>query len=378
MASEETPSPYRGMQTATMSVSIIFTLFGAVSVVLRVIGRLLALRGLGLDDWSMVAGTLLTGGYLSEILYGIHWGLGLHGDDIAFDNIPKILKIIYAIQLTYSTVILFVKVSIVCFYSRLAIPDSTLRTWSRATIGFLVLFFVASQVTTLVQCLPIEDNWAITSDVKTKCANTVIYYYVIAAVNIVVDTWILLLPIKSLWYMKRETRERIVFFVLFGIGALSCISSILRLYTITVYAKSQDPFLDAANINIWSMIEINLAVVGASVPAMKPLFTKVARQRVATSKDSRSGFGSQSHKMMPLSGKVLRSCSAKLRDDKTWYTVHATSQGMCGSEEHINSQNLGCIEYEREFKVEESYVGDGDRDKPKADPARKIRSWVNG
>ncbi|OWP00198.1 integral membrane protein [Marssonina coronariae] len=335
-----------------MSVSIIFTLFGAVSVVLRVIGRLLALRGLGLDDWSMVAGTLLTGGYLSEILYGIHWGLGLHGDDIAFDSIPKILKIIYAIQLTYSTVILFVKVSIVCFYSRLAIPDSTLRTWSRATIGFLVLFFVASQVTTLVQCLPIEDNWAITSDVKTKCANTVIYYYVIAAVNIVVDTWILLLPIKSL--------------------------CILRLYTITVYAKSQDPFLDAANINIWSMIEINLAVVGASVPAMKPLFKKVARQRVATSKDSRSGFGSQSHKMMPLSGKVLRSCSAKLRDDKTWYTVHATSQGMCGSEEHINSQNLGCIEYEREFKVEESYVGDGDRDKPKADPARKIRSWVNG
>ncbi|KAK2629524.1 hypothetical protein QTJ16_000344 [Diplocarpon rosae] len=371
MDAEETSSPDRGMQTATMVVSIIFTLFGNISVLLRVICRLVVCRRLGLEDWCMVAGMLLTGGYLSEILYGIHWGLGRHSGDVALEDMSNVLKIIYATHLTYNTVVLVVKISIVCFYLRLVTPDSTLRTWSRATIGFLVLFFVATQVTTLVQCLPIEDNWVIVGEVKTKCADTVVCHYIVAAINIVVDVWILLLPIGALWAMKRGLRDRIFLCMVFGIGAISCISSIIRLYAIAVYAKSQDPSFDGASVNIWSMIEINAAIVCASVPAaIKPLFDKAVRQRITAGKGSRMGFGPHSHQMRPLPGQGLRVCSAKFRDDKTWYTVGATSQGMCGSEVHINSQSLGGIEYEREFKIEESYAGDADKDK--TDAARKI------
>lgn len=60
--------------------------------------------------------------------------------------------------------------------------------------------------------------------------------------------------------------------------------------------------------------------------------------------------------MLPLSGEDNKNRSGGYRENKTGYTAKATSKGMGDSEEHINAKIQG-IEYEREFTVEESYVG---------------------
>lgn len=62
--------------------------------------------------------------------------------------------------------------------------------------------------------------------------------------------------------------------------------------------------------------------------------------------------------MMPLSGGDDRSGSGlrsgKFKKEPT-YSVRATGGTLGGSEEHIVGK--GGIEYEREFTVEESYIG---------------------
>ncbi|KAG4430120.1 hypothetical protein IFR05_014391 [Cadophora sp. M221] len=322
-----TSSPDRGAQTTMMVISIVFTVFGGIAVVLRLVGRWVVLRKFGVDDITMVIGMALTGGYLFEILYGRRYGLGLHGKDIAFEHIPNVLKIIYSVQLTYNTIIALVKISIVSFYLRL---DSALRKGSLGTIAFLVVFYIATQITTTLQF--------------------------VAAVNILVDIWILALPIKTLKDIKRSRRDKVVLFIIFGVGGFSCISSIIRLYTIKVFATSDDPFFDGVPINIWSMIEINVAVVCASVPAMKPLFTKAVRERMTSSRSTRTAFNSYGHQMLPLSGDDNKNRSGGYRENKSGYTAKATSKGMGDSEEHINAKIQG-IEFEREFTVEESYIG---------------------
>ncbi|KAG4412716.1 hypothetical protein IFR04_014147 [Cadophora malorum] len=353
-------SPYRGSQTTMMVISIVFTILGAVAVILRLVGRWIIVRKFGVDDITMFVGMVLTGGYLFEILYGLHFGLGLHGADIAFEEMPNVLKMIYSIQLTYNTIIALVKISIVCFYLRLATVDSALRKGSWATILFLITFYITTQITTTLQCLPIAGNWDLSGNVKKKCINTVVYFYVVAVVNILIDIWILLLPIRTLSNIKRSRRDKVVLFIIFGVGGFSCISSIIRLYTIKVFATSKDPFFDGVPINIWSMIEINVAVVCASVPAMKPLFTKAVRERMTSSKSTRTAFNSYGHQMLPLSGEENKSPSGVFREGKSGYIAKATSKGMGDSEEHINSKIQG-IEYEREFTIEESYIGSGSK-----------------
>ena len=85
--------------------------------------------------------------------------------------------------------------------------------------------------------------------------------------------------------------------------------------------------------------------------AMKPLFTKSVRDRVINSKNSPTAFGSRyGHQMIPLSGHDKTK-------PKSTYNAQATGNHRVGSEEHIMSHKGGVIEYEREFTVEESYIG---------------------
>lgn len=351
-----------------VAVTVIFTIFGTAALVLRLIGRYMITRRFGTDDWLMIAGVIFTFGYLFEICYGLTWNLGLHGKDDNLNDVVHLLQIIYAIQLTYNTIIYFVKVSIVTFYLRLATIDSNLRKASLAVIAFLTVFYFSSQTTTTLQCLPVQSNWDLTGKPK-KCINTEVYFYVLAVLNIIIDITILALPIPTLKNIKRGTRDKIALFVIFGVGGFSCLSSIIRLYTIKIFTGSKDPFWDGVPINIWSMIEINVAIICASVPAMKPLFTKSIRERAGTQRTRRT------YAMQPLSGgndkgSGIQSSRFRERKGEPSYTAHAVggaTMGHGGSEEHIVGKSGG-IEYEREYTVEESYVHVGS---PKVPPQEK-------
>ena len=84
---------------------------------------------------------------------------------------------------------------------------------------------------------------------------------------------------------------------------------------------------------------------------MKPLFTKTIRDRVTNSKNSPTAFGSRyGHQMIPLSGHDVTKT-------KPTYNAQASSKYRQGSEENIITHKGDVIEYEREFTVEESYIG---------------------
>jgi len=197
-------------QHAMIILSTIFTAFGLLAVVLRVISRYMVVGKMGADDWYMVAGLFTMGGYLFEILYGVRFGIAQRGSTLDPSEMVTLLKVIYSIQLTYNTVIYFVKSSILFFYLRLA-PSGNLRLLSWASIIFLAMFWVASEIGTILQCLPISSNWEIfNTDIQAqkKCMNTLVYFYFLAGLNILIDIWILALPIKTLSGSSGESETR--------------------------------------------------------------------------------------------------------------------------------------------------------------------------
>lgn len=56
----------------------------------------------------------------------------------------------------------------------------------------------------------------------------------------------------------------------------------MRLYSIRIYTESSDPFKDSVPINTWSMVEVNLGILCASIPSLKALFSKAQRYRSST------------------------------------------------------------------------------------------------
>jgi hypothetical protein len=100
-----------------------------------------------------------------------------------------------------------------------------------------------------------------------------------SAFNIITDIWILALPIPTLRSIQRPNREKIALFLIFGAGTFATISSVVRLHTIYRYTEAADPFRESILVNLWSMIEVCVAVACASVPALKPVFSPGQRMR---------------------------------------------------------------------------------------------------
>ena len=89
--------------------------------------------------------------------------------------------------------------------------------------------------------------------------------------------------------IQRAPREKVALFLVFGVGVFSMVSSIVRLYSIRIFTQSTDPVRDAIPVNLWSIIEVNVGIVCASVPALKPLFSGGQRARTSQALGGSSG-----------------------------------------------------------------------------------------
>jgi hypothetical protein len=74
--------------------------------------------------------------------------------------------------------------------------------------------------------------------------------------------------------IHRPKREKVALVAIFSLGIFSCIASIVRLHSIRIYTESADPFYDSVPINLWSMVEVNVGIYCASIPALKAIFVR--------------------------------------------------------------------------------------------------------
>lgn len=81
-------------------------------------------------------------------------------------------------------------------------------------------------------------------------------------------------------------------------------ASVVRLHTIYKYTLAEDPFRNSLLVNLWSMIEVTIAICCASVPALKPVFSRSQRQRTRALSSSHSAR-TQSHWHFRLGSKDL-------------------------------------------------------------------------
>jgi hypothetical protein len=81
----------------------------------------------------------------------------------------------------------------------------------------------------------------------------------------------------------------------------ACITSILRLRKLSDFGFSTDPAWDNTDTSLWSMIECSVAVICASLPALRPLLTKLSPRlfgSIGTQRSDKPASTSTSSKIM--------------------------------------------------------------------------------
>lgn len=84
------------------------------------------------------------------------------------------------------------------------------------------------------------------------------------------------IPVPGIWGLHIPKRQKTALLGILSIGWFVCVVSILRVYALNLLQKhAEDPTYYSAPTAYWSAIEANLAIVCASLPALKPLVVRV-------------------------------------------------------------------------------------------------------
>ncbi|KAF8455168.1 hypothetical protein BGX38DRAFT_1140658 [Terfezia claveryi] len=262
---------------------------------------------LGWDDWAMVIALIFLAGYTTlNVLAITHGGMGKHVYDVSLNSVRFLLKNTFAHSAIYLTLAFFIKLSVLLFYLNLFPPSFTRMRWT--IYGLIAFFFIYTIVGTTViamVCRPVKAFWVLELRANDSCpsqAEIERRYCSVLAVHVAGDFLVLMLPIRLVSQLQLPRRQKIILVCLFCAGGLACIASILRLYYFPRINASLDITWNVTEISLWGQVEASTAVICASIPALKPLFSSLNKRRKSyreststAGKGFLSGLGSPIH-----------------------------------------------------------------------------------
>ena len=145
-------------------------------------------------------------------------------------------------------------------------------------MGIVSAFTISMIFVNAFECPNPSDAWSpeILLQDSGSCHDLHGIYYGQAAFNILSDIVILLLPMPVLHALQMDQNKRFALIGVFSLGSIAVLASILRVYALSLWsAPDADVPYAGANILIWSQIEINTAIISASIPSLKPILNRV-------------------------------------------------------------------------------------------------------
>ncbi|KAE8830382.1 hypothetical protein HRS9139_07006 [Pyrenophora teres f. teres] len=268
---------------------------------------------LGWDDYSVIAA--LVAGVPSVVIIDrtiVPNGLGRDVWTVSFDQITNFVKYLYALEILYFLQLALLKLTLLFFFLRI-FPKTIIKRLLWATIGFNVLNGIAFIIVAVFQCQPISFYWTKWDLEGTgKCVDINGLAWTSAIISIVLDIWMLALPLYEVFQLQLSWRKKLSVAVMFCVGTFVTIISILRLSSLVNFAASSNPTWDQSEVIKWSNIEINVGIICACLPTLRVILVRMFPKIMGTTKATDRpyyAYGSQSQGLKK-GGSALESMSA--------------------------------------------------------------------
>ncbi|KAK0719256.1 hypothetical protein B0H67DRAFT_149527 [Lasiosphaeris hirsuta] len=246
---------------------IVFFIFTPLFVAIRIWARikLRGWRGLGWDDWTILASWLFATTVSALMMVSCAYGFGQHVANLSVPNKLVTLKAFYAAQAFYKLTINLTKASILLLYLRIFV-----KKWFRMTcyvlLGIILAYTVATTASSIWQCTPIPRAWD--KSIPGTCISITTNWYANAGFSISTDVIILALPMHPIYTSHLPGGQKVALMAVFALGMFTTVTSILRMQTLSFSSKSPDITWDIES-SIWTMIEENLAIICACLPVCR-------------------------------------------------------------------------------------------------------------
>jgi hypothetical protein len=214
-------APIRNKSRPYYALSISFGTISGAIVVLRFFSRLASKAELGRDDY-FVAATLAIG--IPSTVISVHGivsnGLGRDIWTLTPQQITGFIHTFYAMEILYFAEVALLKLSLLFFYLRI-FPGAKVRRLLWATIIFDVVFGVAFVVIAIFQCQPISYYWTSwDGEHQGTCLDVNGLAWSNAGISILLDAWMLGLPLSQLVSLQLHWKKKIQVALMFIVGTL--------------------------------------------------------------------------------------------------------------------------------------------------------------
>jgi len=217
---------------------------------------------------------------------------GQHIGKSDLSHLTSFMKIIYPVIILYTLALTISKLSLLALYWRI-FRDSK-GQWPIIVVAAVnVIWMIIIVFMSIFICHPIRGFWDF--GVPSKCFKYNTVFVANEAITITLDVVMLLMPVYFISTIKRSVSQRISISSTFLLGLVVTIISAIRLWRLILSDKLErygfDPTFDEVDSCLWGAIEINLWVLAASIPTLRPLLGKIIRNR----KESRQASGSHTY-----------------------------------------------------------------------------------
>jgi hypothetical protein len=147
-------------------------------------------------------------------------GLGREVWAVPFAKITAFVRSVYALEILYFLQIVLVKATLLFFFLRI-FPNQVTRRLIRYTLVFNTLYGVIFTIIAIVPCQPVSYYWTNWSEeTKGRCVDINALVWANAGISVVLDVWMLVIPLYEVFRLQMTWRKRISVALMFFVGTL--------------------------------------------------------------------------------------------------------------------------------------------------------------
>ncbi|CAO2650904.1 Nn.00g092010.m01.CDS01 [Neocucurbitaria sp. VM-36] len=251
------------------TIVLAFTLVAGMVVFLRLFTRLVLTRAAGFEDACIVLAMALSIALTVLESEQVMHGLGNHSSRLTAIELNLFLKAFWASLWIYNLTLTVTKISILVQYLRI-FHDRNFRIACFVILGLVVAYGAWAIFSGILICNPIAFSWDKTTP-NGHCMNPMVVWYTNAGMNIAQDVIILLMPMPVIRRLQFSTGQKTGLALMFALGASVTLISVVRLYSLDDISNSKDISFDNTIHAILSAVEVNIGIICACLPVMRPL-----------------------------------------------------------------------------------------------------------
>ncbi|KAH7337358.1 hypothetical protein BKA66DRAFT_435411 [Pyrenochaeta sp. MPI-SDFR-AT-0127] len=330
---------------AAVVISGISVGLATITVLLRLWTRYFIVRCLGIEDYCIILALICAIGLTICIGIQAEYGMGEHIWTLTPNDISNSLKAFWASLMVYYLSLGLTKSSIILQYLRVF----TTRRFQIAcwlVMAVVVAYTVWTIFGSIFACVPVRAFW---TREPAKCINQFAMWFTNAAINILTDFAIIILPMPVIRSLNLARRQKQALMGIFAVGGFVCIVSILRLQSLVAISNSEDPTYDNPPAATWSSVETNVGIICSCLPCLRPLLTKcfpsIFPSSFQRSADSAAACGRRAYNPDSKAQSIPPSpADSKFSSASTIRVVTVVEMHMEGSEEDQPDRNNGWTE----------------------------------